>query len=162
MLIKPIDVDNDLEKVRRIAEKAFSDTSDSSLDQWLSFAEMEKTIKNKRGLCIKATSDADNIIGILYAQQENPINNEEGIEKWVIVIVAVDPEFTGKGVGSKLLSEIEKEAAERNAKKMFVYTNKNDIEVIDFYRKNGYEDAGWIKDYQYGKNNSAVFLLKYL
>ncbi len=45
---------------------------------------------------------------------------------------------------------------------MFTFTNKEDERVINFYRKNGYEDAGWVKDYQYGKNNSAVFLLKYL
>lgn len=45
---------------------------------------------------------------------------------------------------------------------MFVYTNKDDEQVINFYKKNNYEDAGYIKDYQYGKNNSAAFLLKYL
>ena len=45
---------------------------------------------------------------------------------------------------------------------MFTYTNKTDEKVINFYRKNGYEDAGWIKDYQYGKDNSAAFLLKSL
>ena len=45
---------------------------------------------------------------------------------------------------------------------MFVFTNKEDKKVINFYKKNGYKDAGWVKDYQYGKNNSAIFLLKYI
>ncbi len=45
---------------------------------------------------------------------------------------------------------------------MFIFTNKDDDQVVNFYKKCGYKDAGWIKDYQYGKGNSAVFLLKHL
>jgi ribosomal protein S18 acetylase RimI-like enzyme len=80
----------------------------------------------------------------------------------VIVLLGVDPKFIGKGIGSFLLKELEKELKDRKIKKLFTFTNKSDEEVIHFYRKNGFHDAGWIKDYQYGKDNSAVFLLKYL
>ena len=57
---------------------------------------------------------------------------------------------------------VEKEIKLLGCKKLFVFTNKEDERVINFYKKNGFSDAGWIKDYQYGQNNSAVFLLKYL
>ena len=162
MQVIPIDIDNDLEAVQAVATKAFGDTPDSSLDQWFSFTEMIKAIREDRGLCLKAITDDGKIVGMLYAQAENPINGNEGKEKWVIVIAAVNPEEEGKGIGSALLREIEKQALERHVVKMFVYTNKDDEGVISFYKKNNYEDAGYIRDYQYGKNNSAVFLLKYL
>lgn len=162
MLILPINVNIDIEAVRHVAELAFGDTPDASLEQWFSFAEMEKTIKNSRGICLKAVSDDEQTVGMLYAQAENPINGKEGLEKWVIVILAVDPQSKGKGIGSALLKEIEQQAKNKGVAKMFVYTNKDDEQVINFYRKNNYKDAGYIKDYQYGKDNSAVFLLKYL
>lgn len=162
MQIIPIDISTDLEAVRNVAIKAFGDTPDASLDQWFSFSEMEKAIKENRGLCLKAIADNEKVVGMLYAQAENPINGKEGLEKWVIVIAAVDPNEEGKGIGSAMLREIEEQAKRRNILKMFVYTNKNDEGVINFYKKNNYEDAGYIRDYQYGKDNSAVFLLKYL
>ncbi|OGM24599.1 hypothetical protein A2962_01425 [Candidatus Woesebacteria bacterium RIFCSPLOWO2_01_FULL_39_61] len=155
-------VNQDIEPIEAIARKAFSATPDSSVEQWFSFTEMVKAIHEEKGACVLALSDDNEILGMTYAQQENPINGNEGIEKWVIVIAAVNPEHAGKGVGSKILGKLEEYAHSKGARKMFVYTNKGDDGVVNFYKKNGYEDAGWIKDYQYGKGNSAVFLLKYL
>ncbi len=162
MKIIPFKISDDLLEVRNVAESSFSITSDFSLDEWFSFDEMKKMIEQKRGICLKAISDENEVIGMIYAQQENPINGREGLEKWVIVIAAVKAGAEGNGVGSSLLKEMEKYAKENGAIKMFVYTNKDDERVVHFYQKNGYEDAGWIRDYQYGTENSAVFLLKYL
>ena len=161
MIISPIDTRTDLSELDMIAKKAFGNSSDAALEKWFSFEEMARSITEKRGVCLKAV-DEDRIIGFLYAQEENQINGAEGKEKWVIVIAAVDTEMKGRGIGSAMLQEIEKVAREKNVIKMFVYTNKEDEKVIHFYKKNGYEDAGYIKDYQYGTNNSAIFLLKYL
>lgn len=141
---------------------SFSETPDDSLEEWFSFSYMREMINQKRGFGIKAETGEGETAGIIYAQQENPINGREGEEKWVILIAAIVPEHTGKGIGSLLLTELEKLAQKQNVKKMFTFTNKDDDQVINFYKKNGYEDAGWVKDYQYGENNSAVFLLKYL
>jgi ribosomal protein S18 acetylase RimI-like enzyme len=152
----------DTTTIENLAQKAFGESPDSDISNWFSFDEMMKTIESQRGVCVLANAEDGKLLGFVYAQQESPINGAEGIEKWVIVITAVDPEFSGQGVGSFLLSEIEEEAKSKDAKKMFVYTNKGDVSVVKFYKKNGYSDAGWIKDYQYGQNNSAVFLLKHL
>jgi len=157
-----INIHDDLDEIKKIVEGAFSSTPDSSIGKWFSFKEMTHQITSHRGVCIKAVSDDEKILGIIYAQQENPINGAEGLEKWVIVLTAVDSTITGQGIGSILLKEIEHQALEKGAIKIFVYTNKNDANVIHFYKKNGYEDAGWIKDYQYGKGNSATFLIKFL
>lgn len=162
MKFSPITLPEDLRAVKAVAEASFVSTPDSSLEEWFSFPEMEKMIQEGRGMCMKAVSDAGEILGMIYAQQENPINGKEGLDKWVIVIAAVKEGSTGSGVGSGLLLAIEKYAKEHGASKMFVYTNKDDDKVVHFYQKNGYEDAGWIKNYQYGTDNSAVFLLKYL
>lgn len=97
-----------------------------------------------------------------FAQQESPVNGQESKEKWVIVIAAVTPEYTRQGVGSALLKALEEYVARTGANKLFVFTNNDDEQVISFYHHNNYEDAGWIKDYQYGRGNSAVWLLKYL
>lgn len=162
MIIKTFQTIEDYSDLELISKKAFGTTSDSNISEWFSFNEMRKAIDQERGICLKALSDDNKLLGFIYAQQENPINGNEGLEKWVIVIIAVDPTFSRKGIGSSLMKEIEKQAINYNAQKMFVYTNKGDNDVINFYKKNGYSDAGWIKDYQYGENNSAVFLLKKL
>jgi len=152
----------DIIYLRQVAESGFSSTTDANLDNWFSFEEMERMISQGRGTCIKAVDEEYKILGMIYAQQENPINGKEGLEKWVINIISVDPNATGKGIGSGLLEALENYAKNRGCIKMFVYTNKSDEHIVNFYKKNGYSDAGWIKDYQYGKNNSAVFLIKYL
>jgi len=153
---------DDLQAVEAVAESSFVSTPDSSLEEWFSFDQMQMYIAEGRGMCLKAVSDEGEVVGMIYAQQENPINGKEGLDKWVIVIAAVNPDQTGRGVGSGLLQAMEEHARQKGASKMFVYTNKDDDKVIHFYQKNGYEDAGWIRDYQYGRGNSAVFLLKYL
>lgn len=161
MEICTIDLNQDFDLVKSVAKKAFAATPDSNLDEWIDFEEMKKLILDNRGICLKAI-DNDEVIGMTFSQQESPVNGNESKEKWVIIIAAVDPDFSGKGIGTELLKGLEIELIKRNVKKLFVYTNKEDETVINFYKKNGYEDAGWIRDYQYGKGNSAVFLLKYL
>ena len=162
MKIVIADLPNDAEQLRIVADKAFQSTPDSSIDTWFSFVEMEDLIKRERGICLKAVTESGGIIGMIVAHQESPINGKESEEKWVISLEAVLPENSGQGVGSALLTELEAKVRSKGATKLFTYTNKDDEKVINFYKNNGFEDAGWIRDYQYGQGNSAVFLLKYL
>jgi len=162
MKITPYLYSEDIAELEAIAKKAFGATTDANIDEWFSFAEMKTAIKNQRGICLQAISEDGEVLGFIYAQPESPINGVEGLEKWVIVIIAVSPDSASQGIGAALLNEIEKLASDKGAIKMFVYTNKGDERVVGFYQKNGYSDAGWVRDYQYGKENSAVFLLKHL
>ena len=152
---------NDTTELRQIAESAFVG-DDSNIDKWFSFDEMIKNIGSGRGACIMALSENGAVLGFIYAEQESPINGIEGREKWVIVITAIEPNLSGKGIGTALLNAIETQAKLNNVLKLFVYTNKDDIKVINFYIKNGYSEAGQITDYQYGRSNTPIFLLKYL
>ena len=159
MLINEIDVEGDLPLVEQVVKKAFEETPDSDTSDWFSFDEMKKSILDGRGVCLKVVADGE-MLGVVHAQQENPINGREGVEKWVVTSMAVVPEMTGKGLGSKLMIELEKTLKNKGVKKVFVHTNLGDDRVINFYKKNGYKDAGQIKDYYY--DGSAVFLIKYL
>lgn len=162
MKFGPIQIPNDIKAVESVAKDAFSETSDASLVEWLSFEEMESLINKGRGICLKAVDDTGKILGVTYAEQERPSNGNEGVEKWVIILAAVLRVEFGKKIGSQLLLEMEKVVRNKGGVKMFVFTNEGDGRVINFYKKNGYKDAGRIEDYQYGKGNSAIFLLKYL
>lgn len=162
MKLEEFNPDNSIIYLEDIAKKAFSGSEDSDLSKWFSFDEMLYSIKTGRGVCLCCTTKDGDIVGFIYAQQENPINGIEGLEKWVIMITAVNPSLSGNGIGTILLNGIEETAKTNKVRKMFVFTNENDINVINFYHKNGYSDAGYVRDYQYGKNNSAIFLLKYL
>ena len=152
----------DINEVIAVTEDAFSTGVDASLSEWLSFEEMEREVGNGRGICIKAVDEGERIVGLIYADQERPVNGKEGVEKWVIILAAVLQIESGKGIGSLLLSELEQIVRNKGGRKLFIFTNDGDDRVIEFYKKNGYVDAGRIQDYQYGKDNSAVFLLKYL
>lgn len=161
MTISPITTSEEMELAKQVVVDSFSESPDAGLDEWLSFEEMLSQIEEKRGLGLLA-KEGDNPVGMIYAQQENPVNSKEGTEKWVVIVAGVVPESTGSGVGTTLLKALEGEVKNRGGVKMFIFTNDDDEQVINFYKKNGYKDAGYIKDYQYGKDNTAVFLLKYL
>ena len=117
MQVVQIEIPQDLPLVIEVAEKAFSSTPDSSLDQWFSFEEMQTLIKRDNGLCLKAVSETGEIVGIIFAAQESLITGKESEEKWMINLTGVIPEKTGQGIGAELLSEIEKQARQRKIKK---------------------------------------------
>lgn len=56
--------------------------------------------------------------------------------------------FQGRGTGSKLLSEILERAKALKVRKIFLDTQKEgNGKVIEFFKKNGFKEAGIIKDY---------------
>lgn len=153
---------DNIDELKMLVAQAFSQGGDTEITTWFSFPEMLISIEAKRGVCVQAYNDVGDLVGACYAQQESPINAQEGTEKWVIILAAVHPDFQSQGIGRSCLTFLENQTSQLGCKKMFVYTNKNDTNVVRFYKINGYTDAGWIKDYQHGESNSAVFLLKYL
>jgi len=70
----------DVAELEAIAKKAFRATNDSSIEGWFSFAEMRGAIESQRGMCLKAVSDDEKVLGFIYAQPESPINGVEGLE----------------------------------------------------------------------------------
>ncbi len=66
------------------------------------------------------------------------------------------PEHRGKGIATKVLTQLEKWAKELNYKKCILETGKKQPEAIELYKKNGYKQ---IENYgQYaGVENSLCF-----
>ncbi|CAN5184678.1 hypothetical protein BH09PAT2_BH09PAT2_05400 [soil metagenome] len=158
--IIPIDIEKDIQTLENLITLTFSSTPDANTTEWFSMDEMVSSIRLGKGHCLKAINNLGEIIGMIHAQIENPINGREGKEKWVITNISISPQETGKGIGGKLLEAIEIIGKEKGAIKMYVHTNIDDEKVIHFYKKNNYEFAGTIKDYYY--EGSAIFLIKYL
>lgn len=66
----------------------------------------------------------------------------------------VSPESRGKGVATKILSELERWAAEQGFVKCILETGKKQAEAIGLYQKNGYAS---IPNYgQYAEVESSV------
>lgn len=133
MKISTIILPDDLEQIKRVSQGAFSNTPDSSLEEWFSFEEMSKAINEGRGICLKAVNESGDITGVIYAQQENPINGKEGKEKWVIILTAVSPTESGKGIGTQLLRGIEDKAVENRLDDGGAFT----YEVVDALTEDG-------------------------
>lgn len=66
------------------------------------------------------------------------------------------PEMRGKGIASKILTELEKWAIELNYKKCVLETGKRQPEAISCYSKNGYQIIPNYGQYA-GKENSVCF-----
>ena len=81
MKVVPIDPDKDMGDVEQVTKSAFSSTPDSNLDDWFSMDELKNSLVEKRGVCLKTLDDNGEMIGIIHAMQENPINGREGTEK---------------------------------------------------------------------------------
>lgn len=64
------------------------------------------------------------------------IRNEDTVELDRIVVF---PEFTRKGIGTKLLQYALEEIEKRGFKKVIVNAGKNEVHARKFYEKNGFE-----------------------
>lgn len=63
----------------------------------------------------------------------------EGL-KSTIGLIAVDKEYRGKGIGTKLMEGCKFFAQQRNSKYITVATQKENIKACNFYKANGFEE----------------------
>lgn len=59
--------------------------------------------------------------------------------KGLLMLIAVDPNARGKGIGSKLLAATIKKLRMMGIKKVFAHVRKSNKKVIDFYVKHGFK-----------------------
>ncbi|MEM4217129.1 MAG: GNAT family N-acetyltransferase [Candidatus Methanomethylicaceae archaeon] len=82
------------------------------------------------------------------------MRNEGTVELDRIIIF---PEFTRKGLGSKLLQHVLNESKKRGFKKVIVNTGKDEIRARRFYEKNGFEKLEeYVVDTPWGKKLELV------
>ena len=90
----------------------------------------------------------DNSLNKTFAEKVFYIHSEDTINGFVtlqrdgntakIGLIAVNPNFQGKGIGTKLLQAAEYYAIKNNMDKMLIPTQKENILACNFYKKNGY------------------------
>lgn len=125
--------------------KRYNDFNIQPLTQTLE--ELEKDFNEKDHLILKV-EDNSNIIGSIRGFTKNKTCY---IEK-----VIVHPDYQNKGVGTKLLSEIEKRFD--RVEKYELYTGYKDEKNIYFYKKAGFNI---FKEKTINKNLKFVFMEKY-
>lgn len=117
---------------------------------------------------------------LMYEFSENPLNrilvayDEDKISGFVdymitfnsatISQIAVLPNYRKKGIGSKLLEEMEKsfpKEIDDVVETITLEVRESNINAISFYKKNGYENVV-IKKHYYKNGENAVYMIKRL
>lgn len=78
-------------------------------------------------------SDNKNIVGLITGY-----NNDEENHKAYISVLAVLPEYQGKGYASELLSKFTKDCQKKKINRIELYTHKTNENAIKLYKKNGF------------------------
>lgn len=77
-----------------------------------------------------------------------------------VLTIDVSPQYQRKGLGLKLLREIEKIFIEREVKKCHLEVREDNVKALMLYEKSGFKRIGKLKNY-YGKSD-GLYLCKSL
>lgn len=128
-MLKLSHVETSPEGEARILDLLFQHADDKGMpfkpETWLIEAHEDETFLG--GLCARAGSD------FVFVQY-----------------LAVSPEARGRGLGSKLLQDVEKRA--KDAGKLGVYLDTFAFQAPDFYKAEGYIEFGRLKGAHYGQD----------
>jgi ribosomal-protein-alanine acetyltransferase len=92
--------------------------------------------------CLVAEKD-DNIVGFILSESEQRQGH-------IITIDVLKP-YRRKAVGSALLQDIEKRAAERGVREIVLETATANEAAVSFWRKHGYRTRGVLRNYYPGR-----------
>ena len=132
---------NDEEKEYLISKLVEYNLSKVPATQEVDFVNFDKKIKNEKGEIIAG------IISRMYC--------------WNCIYVDtlwVSEKYRGKGIGEKLLKEVEKEASIN--KVYLIHLDTFDFQAKDFYERYGYEVFGVLNDCP--ENHTRYFMKKFL
>ena len=78
-------------------------------------------------------------------------NNSDSLE---IMKIGVAPQYREKGLGTVLINEMKKSRME-----IFLEVRENNITAREFYKKNGFKEAGKRKNYYRDTGESAIIMV---
>jgi len=113
-------------------------------------AERERPEHQPRPLVILARGAAG-VVGGLFAETEFAWRK--------VSIMAIDPAWRGQGIGTALLAEAERQAAERGCR--FAYVDTMEYQAPRFYPERGYETLCRIPDWD-SHGHAKLFFRKQL
>ena len=97
---------------------------------------IEKSINGDK-LVLVAT-DSENIVGFISAQRGGP----KRIKHTAYIVIGIREKFRGKGIGSKLFSELDIWARENNITRLELSVICSNVVAKHLYEKNGFEVEG--------------------
>jgi len=74
-----------------------------------------------------------------------------------IVMICIDPEFRGKGLGKKL---IDRHFKANSNQVVCLNTRRSNINAYNLYKKMGYEHIAFIKNKYFLPNEDSIFMIK--
>jgi ribosomal-protein-alanine acetyltransferase len=113
--------------------------------------QIAQLLQNSNSISLVAKENG-NIIGFIIGA----LSMEDGNIVGHVLTIDVSPSHRRKGVGLKLLQEIEKIFRDRGAKVCRLEVREDNVAAISLYRKLGYRKVGMLKHY-YGEAHGILF-----
>lgn len=102
----------------------------------------------------------DRVVGFGFLR---PYRNTEAFRRTAEITYFILPEHTRKGLGTKLLNVLEREAKKKGIRTLLANISSLNIQSIKFHRKNGFRRCGVLKKIgaKFGKDFDLVWMQKF-
>lgn len=114
-------------------------------DEAFSRQQITNLLKEYNSISLVAIEN-DNIAGFIIAEMSARRSALDGH----VLTIDVSPKYQRRGIGLKLLQEIEKIFMEKGIRTCHLEVREDNVEALRLYEKTGYERIGRLKNY-YGK-----------
>ena len=103
------------------------------------------------------TYEDDKPVGIAYCAPEKMTEGTWNL--YLIALIAVHPDYKGKGYGTAMVHHVEQVLAEKGERLLLVETSglKSFAPTRSFYRKCGYEEEARIREFYDAEEDKIVF-----
>lgn len=125
--------DNDIEELINLLKILFSIEQDFVFDENKQRSGLKMILANKNSCCLLVSELNANIVGMCSAQLI--ISTAEGGIAALIEDLVVKENYRGQGIGSNLLTSIEKWAAGNGAKRLELLADRSNHPALEFYQR---------------------------
>ncbi len=109
-------------------------TSFSFSDADSKIVELIEHVGNNSAVVFGCVDDKDKLVGFIWAY--SVVFREEN--RMYVSVVQIDNAFRGRGLGTKLLNEVENEARKASLPALYIHTEANNQGAIKLYEREGY------------------------
>ncbi|HQI92690.1 MAG TPA: GNAT family N-acetyltransferase [Candidatus Dojkabacteria bacterium] len=143
-------------KLKDSDSEKFSDDNNQSFREWFGIDNLKDYLKYSY---IIVAEDERKLVGGAIVGMQNPLSFPDG-KKYELFILGVLPKYRNKGVGKRIIKEMEDISKKTGASSIILNTHELMTSTQKFYTDLGYEKIGTLEKY-YG-NGNAVFFSKTL
>lgn len=142
----------DLDKILIIEGASFP-------DPWSRSAFLREFQNNPSGFRVAAVEDE--VVGYAIARTETAFDiwGLRSCKRCHLANLAVDPQYRGRGIGSRLLKETLRHAQKEGAREVYLEVRAKNILARRFYAKRGFREVGYKKGY-YSDDDAVVMAVK--